>query len=442
MAREVIILPDIPADAFQLEDFVAALFQSVGYFVQRGVTERDPTDVLELDAVVTDYAKDPPAAIIVEAKSGGWGYPDIFKLAGWMRYLSIPRGAFFVQQVPEGMDLAKRKARAGRLDVALAHLAQPDLSAGFIDAGFPAPPSVQALTVWRFSYMIERCLLKCVRKAMKDQPGSSGPRAIWEYYNLVNNSIFFEPDDYERVGALFGAFARHPKLSLGVAREIGGEEFNCEGEGRDNPQMRDALYRCAHPLLQACFYIEHRARLAVLKAVVDIVLLDPTPKTKLKLGPFEWTQLDMLPANIKKAVLELRAHPAVRHYPRFWQVFLLGCGGFYLRDRRDEEFEWLARQTGVPVGEVENALRAFDICFPLPAGSWMKDAYESECRVVAMVPCVLQGLGVYHRMSEKGAEAVGDLGYKGNSYRDLLKWYEATYQILKDHSGLPTRAAE
>ncbi|MEZ4412432.1 MAG: hypothetical protein R2910_05565 [Gemmatimonadales bacterium] len=439
MATESIELPDIPANGDQFEDYVAALFQCGGYFVQRGVTERDPTDVLELDAVVTDYDVQPPEALIVEAKSGTkWGYPDLFKVVGWLRYLHMSRGCFLVQTVPRRMDFAKRQARAAGLDVALVHLEEPDLTAGFVAAGFSEAPTETALNVWRFSYLIERSLLTCIHEAKKNAPTQAGPRAIWDYYNLINNSLFFEPDDYERVTALYAAFGQHPKLALGVAREIGGGGFDCEAEDPKNPQIRDALYRCAYPVLQACIYFEHRARLAILKAVVDIVLLAPAPKVILKAGDSGWTQLELLPVNIRQAVETLRAHPAVRHYPRFWQVFLWGCGGFLLRDREDDEFRWLSTQTGVPVEEMGNALSAFDVCFPLNnGGSWLTDAYDSQCRVVRMVPCVYQGLGVYHRMAEWGMGTVADFGYTDYTQADLLKWQNAAFNVMKQYSGLP-----
>ena len=32
-----------------LEDYVAALFQAAGYFVEKNLVERDPSDILELD---------------------------------------------------------------------------------------------------------------------------------------------------------------------------------------------------------------------------------------------------------------------------------------------------------------------------------------------------------------------------------------------------------
>ena len=435
MAKEAIILPDIPSNATELEDYVAALFQAGGYFVQRGVIERDPTDVLELDVVATDYGADPPETIVAEAKSGDWGHPDIFKVAGWMCYLGIKRGGFFVRHVPPEKDFARTQERAEAIDIVLAHLTEPDLVAGFTGSGFPAPGSANALEVWRFVYILERCLLRLVRHEMKTQTNGVGPREVWQYFNLINNGIFFEPDDYERLSLLYDAFAKHPRLALGVAREIGGDDFDCNVDDPKNPVIREALYRCKHPLLQACFYIEHRARLAVLKAVVDIILLHPEPKIRIRIGKAKLTQLDMLPQSAREAIVQLRKHRFVRHYARFWQVFLWACGGFYLRDREKQEFEWLEGQTGVPAKEVPNALKAFDILFPMD-GSWLVNAHDSECRVVKMVPCVMQGMGVFHRRLNAGLKTGEDFGYSDRTEDDLNKWYKAAYMTLRTYSGL------
>ena len=77
-------LADIPKSANELEGYVSALFHASGYFVEKNITERDFTEILELDAVATStsYEADPPSSTIAEARSGGWGFSDIFKVVG------------------------------------------------------------------------------------------------------------------------------------------------------------------------------------------------------------------------------------------------------------------------------------------------------------------------------------------------------------------------
>ena len=71
-----ITIPDVPASGADLEDYVAALFQSAGFFVEKNIVERtDPgSPVLELDGVATSYAETPAQAVLIEAKGGDWGY--------------------------------------------------------------------------------------------------------------------------------------------------------------------------------------------------------------------------------------------------------------------------------------------------------------------------------------------------------------------------------
>ncbi|MGC5346936.1 hypothetical protein [Streptomyces sp. DT171] len=96
MSKKVVELPDIPAAGEELEDYVAALFQASGHYVEKSIVGSDPADIFELDIVTTDYAHEGAMRRLTEVKGGGWGYTDLFKVVGWMQYLKIQHGAFFV----------------------------------------------------------------------------------------------------------------------------------------------------------------------------------------------------------------------------------------------------------------------------------------------------------------------------------------------------------
>jgi hypothetical protein len=84
----------LPTDPKNLmyEDFVGACLSALGYFVEPRIRQFiDKQNVLELDAVISNVA-DPPDRILVEAKSGNWGFADVFKVYGWRSYLGNPRG--------------------------------------------------------------------------------------------------------------------------------------------------------------------------------------------------------------------------------------------------------------------------------------------------------------------------------------------------------------
>jgi hypothetical protein len=108
------------------------------------------------------------------------------------------------------------------------------------------------------------------------------------------------------------------------------------------------LFDGAHDEVQAALYLEHRARLAILKAAVDAVEnghFAPPEPGKLNISLKEIT----LPGSFQGGLDKLRKHKHFRLYPLFWQVFLWAFGGIILRDKAATEYGWLADQTGVPV---------------------------------------------------------------------------------------------
>ncbi len=75
MSRRVVELPDIPGAGEELEDYVAALFQASGHFVEKQLVESDPADLLELDIVSTDYTHDEAVRQLIEVKGAAGATP-------------------------------------------------------------------------------------------------------------------------------------------------------------------------------------------------------------------------------------------------------------------------------------------------------------------------------------------------------------------------------
>ncbi len=417
-------LPSIPSQPVDVEDSVAALFHASGYHVHRNIVQSDPDNVLELDVVATDYRTTPPRTILAEAKSGDWGYAECFKVVGWMRYLGLPSGTLLVSQLPAKKNPEVMNARMEGVGLRIVHLGNDPISA-FTQAGFAATVDAMAYEVSRFLYAIERGMVKYLTQQAKVERDRRGPRTLLDQYRLVNDKLFFEPNEYERLQGLYAAFMEHPKLALGIARELAGEPFDCEKEDPNNQIVKEAIYEGKHDLMQVCFYLQHRARLAVLKAAVDLVAgASMTPP-----------QFQALPTTFRQGLAELGRHSAVRHYARFWQVFLWTFGGFYLLDRQEAEFRLLANLTQVPVEEVEKALAVFDLLFPT-GGGWFGKAYNTKLRVVKLVPTPMQGIGAFHRMRRYEVDDYAKLGYKDYTGSDLAKWHGAGYEWLKRHSHL------
>lgn len=222
---------------------------------------------------------------------------------------------------------------------------------------------------WRYPYWIETVLFDALRQRSKSNKNKEGLRAALQFRRVINDEIFFQSDVTQRLHNLYDEFKSHPKLSLGLAREADGQEFVADASG-DSPRLTRALREGTDVFLQASMYLEHRARLAVMKAAVDL---------SIETGGDLWTLSTegtwgrllrfTLPETFRSGMTELLSEPYFHLYPKFWQSYLWSWGGFYLTDRADREFGWMSAETGIPAAHVPDALAAFDTLFPI-AGGW------------------------------------------------------------------------
>ncbi len=183
---------------------LSALCCASRYFVETNIIERDFTEILELDAVATSYEVSPPRSILAEAKGGDWGFSDIFKVVGWMQYLDLPHGGFFVTAGPRADTVPACQKKVAPLGVTLVDLGDfSDAVSRFDAAGFQKVADPLLVDTWRFSAWVERRLIQNLRAAAKANPPREGPRAAVEYYRLVNNGIFLVKDVGERLTRLY-----------------------------------------------------------------------------------------------------------------------------------------------------------------------------------------------------------------------------------------------
>ncbi|WP_435118944.1 hypothetical protein [Amycolatopsis thermoflava] len=425
-------LNEIPATAEDLEDYVAALFQSAGYFVEKNLTERDPGDILELDVVATNYETTTPVSTLGEVKGGKWGYPDIFKLLGWMTYLDKDRGAFFVKtgNNKDVESVASKLAPQGIQVVCFEDFSESLKK--FENAGLGRVSDEKVVDTWRFSYLIERKLAHKLATYTRSTPESQGAQATLEYARLVNDGIFFTKSEETSLQLLYAAYQDHPKLALAAAHEMEGNPYT-PNPPSGSPKLKEALYEGKHPLLQACLYTEHRARLALLRAGVDICC-----KLVKDLGrpPTEsdWEDLDLryAPYSFQQALKWLAVQPTFHRYALLWQQFLWNWGGMIFTDRIQDEYEWMASDSGVPIQEIPSALTAFDRFFPLGFNnSWLKNLNNSVVKAVVLLPPYFRGIGAYRRnlkynwMSD--ANRIGTFDYTAHL---VVTWTNSTVQFL------------
>jgi hypothetical protein len=419
-------LPKDPK-GLELEDFIAAHFISRGCYVETGVKERSPDEILELDLVWTDYRKEPQEQHPVEVKSGDWGLGDIFKFYGWTRYLGLVPGQF-VHKQPAGRVAPACLARiTSRTQITLLHLPTiEEAEVHFKTLGLAEPAWEGLPEIWRFSFWAQRRLLKALVEAIRQQICPVSAKEAKNYYHLINDAVFFIPDVRERVGQLICAHLEHQELAASAAyeRETGKCEF---GYPPSTKTFKRAYFQGEHFPIQACLYLGHRARLYILKAVVDYWLARERGEITRSEFKFGEMLIDITSGQLSTAMAagaeELSKAHSFRMFPVFWQVFLWGWGGFLLKDRLDDEYADLAMETGVPVDEIPIALSAFDKLFPIAQG-WFREPTGDSRRILILMPAALRGIGAFRRMVRKGVEHYPNLGFKDHT----------TYRMVCDHN--------
>lgn len=397
-------LPAIPKEA-EFEELIAALMQSSGYYIERRIEQSDQgVQVLELDIITTDYMQSPPEIRIHEVKSGKWGLKDIFKVGGWMRYLDIQAGSFVVHDNP--ILEAREKCTDVGSKLGIQFVCVPDVQKPqeiidqLVERARYNPADV---AVWRFSYWLERRILDRLSSQRK-----SGPQRfplLFEHARSITNGVFFQPTIVGRLNALYDAYKRHPHLSAVVASEIQTGTLDPSAATVPSDIFARTFYDGEDNAVQTASFLEHRARLAVMKAGIDYILYKRAGETakaettwRLRLGGtiLEGSDFDMLPQTFRDGLAEIQDQPFVHLYPLFWQWFMWAFGGFILTDLQDLEYKALSERTGIPVEEIPSALDAYDALFPI-GSRWLVDRPYTNMQVLRMFPVPFRGLGAHYR---------------------------------------------
>jgi hypothetical protein len=158
----------------------------------------------------------------------------------------------------------------------------------------------------------------------------------------------------------------------------------------------------------------HRARLYILKAIVDYWLARERGEIKKTTIKFGKTLIDLTSGRLSQAMAagadELSSARSFRMFAVFWQVFLWSWGGFLLLDRLDQEYADLAKETGVEIQEIPIALSAFDKLFPTTTG-WFRTPSNDSRRVLILMPAAIRGIGAFRRIVRREVEEFAHLGY-------------------------------
>jgi len=411
-------IPDEPDDPLDFEDMVAALFAASRWHVSQNIRSLDgKTELLEADIVATQWeANGNVRRVLVECKSGDWGFRDMYTLLGHKTYLGVDNAFLYSRSGQEKASVTRHNqfAALGCHAVVIGGSQKP---AQEIFEGEAIGSEVDTADVrfWRRVFQLRRLLLKSLHTKNPGTEATEAIRLMKLQKLLVEDGLFAHPDAFSRLESLTDGYQNHSKLARRTAHLL---DSSPEGSSQN---FTDAMYGNGHPLVYAAMFLDCRARLATLTAVVDFLLTEDDATSTSK----EITRLLGLPSSMNSAIVKLRARSQLHLYPIIWQRFVYELGGMILDDLESEEMAHLATACGANIGTIKEALGVWDILFPLQGGSWLTRIGGERIQVLKMVPAPIQGLGALRRQRMHEAPKPDGLAYF-SSFTDV-----ATATFLK-----------
>ncbi len=401
-ANKKLTLPSIPKDEFY-EDYVAAVLSIGGLFVERRLILNRPINILELDVVTTRLKQDAVEKTLSEIKSAGWGLTDVFKVRGWLDYLKYNKASFVSLDSPNGHNPHYQEVAKG-LNINLIDLQKQ------ADDKLDETPLRQAygliqidnkvydcaVPALRYAYCLERLMLERYLKPLAKNPsGLIAYKELQKYINVIHDYTFFENDTHRRLMSVFQAFVDYRNITARLETEMRTGTYEDYEYANLSEEAFAELFYGIHPQqnpLHIALYAELYNRLIMLKLVIEEVIRD-----KNLAGLMKTIHRLSLPDNIKNGIDEMVKRPHFYLFPSLWQSFVFVMGGFLLKDKLDDEYHILSELSGVPKEEVPEGLMAFDMLFPLNAGSWFIDKPQTNIRILQFMPLPFSGIGANFR---------------------------------------------
>ena len=442
-------LPQIPKDAYY-EDYVASILNTGGYYLERSVHRAENgIDLLELDVVATKFTASSIDSTIIEVKSGGWGMKDVFKVSGWLHFLNLNKAALIFQQREEERCEDVYKRVADSLSVTLlsnrineeGRLQNLEINKHFNIAIDDI--SEQVTIAFRYSYDLERVMRDSVARFMKDHPEYETPKMVLAYYRDLIDTSFFVNDSIDRIHFVSDLFLKYKNIASIMEHELNNEGIKSADECAYFVNYYNLFFPREMNINPVDFalLVTLLNKVYVIKSMVEQIVIPTTLPTDEVKNFMQRLKLITLNSNIKDGFDELKKHKYFYLYPYFFQVFFYVFGGFFMSAKREEEYRLLSRITGVPIEEIDNAFVFWDVLFPLQDGSWLRVVNPHKGMVeLKMVPAPLRGLGVNLRRHLYAPEGVTDIQKQFdnlsaiadlNPYRDMLKWNNAAFAMLK-----------
>lgn len=418
------------------EDYICAYFQAGGLYVEKSIIHRETEEILELDIITTDFGVNQAHQKLIEIKSGGWGFSEIFKVKGWLAYLKIEEGLFIVKKDRDSFEYFKAKAA----DLGIELICDSDLSqtGALLSKHLLQIPQDTEIKTLRFSYFLERKLLKKIKDSKKKLPESQGLQNLDDLFFKVNSGTFFSNNPIRRIRQLFDIFVKYKNLTAKMCYEIENGKYKNDIEDLSGDGFANLFYKAENSTLQISLYVEHMARITILKACTEHLLRNH----KALFGQENFAEkLDYLniPNTIKKGLAEIVQEPYFHRYPIFWQFFTYVMGGFILIDLRDAEYKYISHNTGIPVEEIPRAFESYNKLFPKAEG-WMYKLPKSNIEWHRFFSIPFCGVGANHRRfihlahlpeEDRTFEELEKLLGGDKTMADLIKWNNLAYEVLQ-----------
>lgn len=453
-----ISLPIIPRDAYY-EDYVAAILNAGGYYLQRSIHDYvNGQEMLELDILACKITSDEVKNTILEIKSGGWGIKDVFKVFGWLNYLKIHnvKGAFVFQNNIEKNDLEIMQEVAAKMGISLIHNGRND--EGKLDNkmllehfrisldDIPEP----VIYSFRYSYALERVMLDYIRIYSNQHSEYSSAAKVYQYMRRLSATNFIQQDPVDRLKYLSSLSEEYAYIAAILDNEIQGNGLL---DASDKPIFATSYFAVCFPKdakVSPVHVAMHAAllnKIYVLEGIVEYISLPDNKESSKWERLFKSLNFNSLNSNIIDAINNLKERPFYYLYPYFWQVFIYVFGGYILLDKKDEEYELLSRITGIPKDDVENAINFWDVLFPTEHG-WFSNPVNDHSNIMClkMVAPPIAGIGTNFRIylyANEGLKESEDLfnclkskltGF--HTYKDIMGWNNIGYAFLKQDSNL------
>ena len=403
MAEEKkISLPDLPKDEYY-EDFVAALLCAGGYYIEKRIDLREPTNILELDVVTSKYYSDYVEKTLFEIKSAGWGISDVFKVRGWLDFLKLSKGSFVCLNTNK-KDFTQMQKVAEKLNIDL-------LEIKIEEKNIQKDDLLKVYNIEISDKNLYDCAVSCIRAALccernmvykylkplaKDPNALDSYKKTCDFLYIVCDHSFFQNNAYDRIIEVFEAFTCFRKLTARMDTEkLTGQYPNTDKVSLSNQSYSTLYYKCSPEKspLHVALYAELMCRITMLQLCVEESFRDKELQGMKKI-----LENFSLPNNIRDGIVNLQSfHRYYYSYPHFWQICIYVFGGFILDEKRNEEYKMLSELTKIPIEEIPNALKAFDVLFPRTDGKQWLYTTNSKITILQLMPPQLYGIGANFR---------------------------------------------